>query len=61
MDVITKFLDTYNYKFKAGVFNPNNNDDILLLEQILTQLKVLEEGIDPTITSLITTELKGSD
>ena len=28
MDVINKFLDTYNYKFKAGVFNPNDKDEI---------------------------------
>ena len=35
MNVIDKFLDTYNYKFKAGVFNPNDKDDLLLLEKII--------------------------
>ena len=43
MDVITKFLDTYNYKFKSGYFNPNDKEDLLLLERILDSLK-LEEG-----------------
>tara|TARA_R110002020_G_scaffold405572_1_gene615584 strand:+ start:48 stop:1595 length:1548 start_codon:yes stop_codon:yes gene_type:complete len=43
MDVINKFLETYNYKFKAGVFNPNDKDDLLLLERILGSLN-LEEG-----------------
>ena len=38
MNVINKFLDTYNYKFKAGVFNPKDKDDLLLLENILDKL-----------------------
>ena len=42
MDVINKFLETYNYKFKAGVFNPNDNDDLLLLERILESLNLKE-------------------
>ena len=42
MNVIDKFLDTYNYKFKAGVFNPNDKDDLLLLEKIIHEIEVEE-------------------
>ena len=42
MNVIDKFLDTYNYNFKAGVFNPNDKDDLLLLEKIIHEIEVEE-------------------
>ena len=41
MDVIDKFLNTYNYKFKRGYLDINDKDDLLLLERILKKYNSL--------------------
>ena len=37
MDVIDKFLNTYNYKFKRGYLDINDKEDLSLLEKILSK------------------------
>ena len=58
MDPIDKFLKQYSYKFPKGYPDMKNEQDILLMEQILSELGVKEEeeiNYDTEISNLLAT------
>jgi hypothetical protein len=56
MDPIDKFLKQYSYKFPKGYPDMKNEQDILLMEQILSELGIKEEekNYDDEILNLLT-------
>jgi hypothetical protein len=43
MDVLDIFLNKYSYKFPKGYPDMNNEQDVLLMEGILSELGINEE------------------
>jgi hypothetical protein len=56
MDPIDKFLKQYSYKFPKGYPDMKNEQDILLMEQILSELGIKEEekNYDDEILNFLT-------